>query len=225
MGAAGPAGRRGRAARADRVVQRPGRPVERPVKDSAGVDFLLAPRRTRIDALLVEEAAAAGAEVRLGVRSTGCCATATAESSASRHASAAGNRPCCAPVTWWRPTACGRRWPRCSGRRTWRSFRTGATLFYAYVGGVDWRAYEFHVASGAFAGVFPTHDGEACVWLSRPDRLYGAVRHAAGDRAEGLDPHADRGRARLGERVRDGPDHLAGPRLRRPAQLRAPGVR
>ena len=78
--------------------------VDPPVKDSAGVDFLLAPRRTRIDALLVEEPPPLVPRYVWGSRSTGSDATATVELSASRHVSAAGNRPCCAPVTWWRPT-------------------------------------------------------------------------------------------------------------------------
>src|SRR5690349_21139684 len=36
--------------------------VQRPVKDRAGVDLLLAPRRTYLDALLLDEAVAAGAD-------------------------------------------------------------------------------------------------------------------------------------------------------------------
>ena len=44
---------------------------------------------------------------------------------------------------------------------------TGA-CFYTYVGDVDWDGIQLHVEDGAFAGVFPTHHGEACVWLIRP---------------------------------------------------------
>ena len=90
------------------------------------------------------------------------------------------------------------------GARTSSSFRTGATLFYAYVADIGWRGYEFHIGPGAFAGVFPTHDGEACVWLSRPDRLYGDVRRARGDRADAWTTMLTEVAPDLGERVRAG---------------------
>ena len=178
--------------------------LERPVKDRAGVDFLLAPRRSRIDALLVEEAAAAGATVRLGTSVDGVLRDArgrvvgvearerggAALRFGARHVVAAdGLRSTLAPAL---------------GAQTRRSFRTGATLFYAYVGGEDWRAFEFHVGPRAFAGAFPTHDGQACVWLSRPDRLYGAVRHARRDRAEAWTRLLQDVAPGLGERVRRG---------------------
>ena len=35
---------------------------------------------------------------------------------------------------------------------------------------VDWDGIQLHVEDDAFAGVFPTHHGEACVWLIRPVR-------------------------------------------------------
>src|SRR5690242_14138143 len=44
-----------------------GHEVTRPIKDSAGVDFLLAPRRFHLDRILLESAAAAGATARLGL--------------------------------------------------------------------------------------------------------------------------------------------------------------
>jgi len=178
--------------------------VERPVKDRAGVDFLLAPRRARIDALLVEEAASAGAEVRLGVTVDGVVRDERSRvvgvearerggslvTLRARHVVAAdGLRSTLAPAL---------------GARTIDSYRTGATLFYAYVAAVAWRGYEFHVAPGAFAGVFPTHDGEACVWLSRPDRLYGAVRHPAASRAEAWTRELTEVAPGLGKRVRAG---------------------
>jgi flavin-dependent dehydrogenase len=42
----------------------------------------------------------------------------------------------------------------------------GAT-HYAYFAG-DWPAMEYYLADGAFAGVFPTNNGEACVWVCSP---------------------------------------------------------
>ena len=56
-----------------------------------------------------------------------------------------------------------------------------------------------------FAGVFPTHDGQACVWLSRPDELYGAVRAPRAVTGPGLGHEMLTEVAPgLGERVRAG---------------------
>ena len=61
--------------------------------------------------------------------------------------------------------------------RTLEEHPPSGTVFYTYVGGVPWHGFEFHLAEDAFAGLFPTHDGQACVWLIRP-----TARFAPGDR-------------------------------------------
>jgi flavin-dependent dehydrogenase len=48
-----------------------GESIERRVKDRAGVDHLIAPRRHVLDPLIADAAAAAGADVRFGVTVTG----------------------------------------------------------------------------------------------------------------------------------------------------------
>src|SRR6266508_2799974 len=48
-----------------------GESVSRPIKDKAGVDLVVAPRRYVLDTILVGAAARAGAQVRPGVRGTG----------------------------------------------------------------------------------------------------------------------------------------------------------
>jgi flavin-dependent dehydrogenase len=54
--------------------------------------------------------------------------------------------------------------------------------FYAYVADVPWEGYEFHLGYGAFAGVFPTHGSQACVWLIRPRHLAGPLLSAGSGR-------------------------------------------
>jgi hypothetical protein len=61
----------------------------------------------------------------------------------------------------------------CGGRKTIESFTSDAGVFYAYGASPSWDGYEFHVADSSFAGAFPTHGGQARVWLSRPRRLAG----------------------------------------------------
>lgn len=156
--------------------------VTRRVKDRAGVDHLLAPRRVELDRILLESAGESGAETLLGasvtdVRRTGDRVTGVVVRTgdglseiAARHVVGADGI---------RSTLAG-----LFGARTTASFDVDVSLFYAYVGGVDWRGYEFHLAPDAFAGVFPTHDGQACVWLSRPSARLAPVRKAGSGRAE-----------------------------------------
>jgi flavin-dependent dehydrogenase len=49
-----------------------------------------------------------------------------------------------------------------------RRASAGAT-HYAYFAGA-WPAMEYHLGDDSFAGVFPTHDGNACVWVCAPHR-------------------------------------------------------
>jgi flavin-dependent dehydrogenase len=53
--------------------------------------------------------------------------------------------------------------------------RNGA-VFYAYFGDHDWTGTEFHLVDGAMAGVFPTHGGEANVWICGPATALADVR-------------------------------------------------
>ena len=74
---------------------------------------------------------------------------------------------------------------------------TGA-CFYTYVGEVDWDGIQFHLEDDAFAGVFPTHHGEACVWLIRPVDELAPVMRAGADRAAAWLDGPGRHRARAG---------------------------
>jgi flavin-dependent dehydrogenase len=85
-----------------------------------------------------------------------------------------------------------------------RSFQADLSLFYAYVGDVEWSGFEFHVAPQAFAGVFPTHEGQACVWLSRPTRRLAPVLRAGSDRGASWQRMLTRLAPGLGARVASG---------------------
>jgi hypothetical protein len=82
-------------------------------------------------------------------------------------------------------------------------FTSPCAVFYTYVIGLRPDTYEFHIAPDAFAGVFPTNDGEACVWLIRPTPLLEPIRTAA----PGVPPlrrQLETAGADLGRRVRAG---------------------
>jgi flavin-dependent dehydrogenase len=86
-----------------------------------------------------------------------------------------------------------------------RRFVADTTLFYAYVEGLDDRGIEFAVAAQGFAGVFPTHDGMSCVWLTRPTRLMDRLRAAGRERASAFAHELGSVDAELGDRVRRSP--------------------
>lgn len=146
----------------------PGGTVVRHIKDRHGVDHLVAPRRQILDGILQDAARDAGASIVHGVtvhdvttgddgRVTGIRASDDdgrsieiaarvvigADGLRSRIARSVG-----APMLDVRPSS-------------------GAT-HYAYFAG-DWRAMEYHLGDRAFAGVFPTHSGEACIWVCSPE--------------------------------------------------------
>src|SRR5262249_47910202 len=53
---------------------------------------------------------------------------------------------------------------------------------YAYVAGLDGEGFEFHLGSRSFAGVFPTNNGEANVWVCGPAADAEAAIDATPDR-------------------------------------------
>jgi flavin-dependent dehydrogenase len=184
------------------TFSRDGEATTHHVKSRAGVDLLVAPRRHHLDRILLESAREAGAETlldarvidvrRTGDRVIGVVArtdTGVLDITARHVVGADGIRSTTAELV---------------GAETTATFHADVSLFYAYVGEVDWRGYEFHVAPEAFAGVFPTHDGHACVWLSRPTALLASVRRAGPQRAAAWLSALDQVAPDLGRRVRSG---------------------
>ncbi|WP_392543766.1 FAD-dependent monooxygenase [Oryzobacter telluris] len=175
--------------------------IVRGIKDRHGVDHLLAPRRIVLDAVLQEAALDAGARLFTGasvegvVRDDGGRVVGVHGQDAegpvrvmARHVIGADGlgsrvaRSVGAPFTDVRPTS-------------------GASL-YAYVTG-EWSAIEYVVGDGSLAGVFPTHGGQACVWVCTSEEV--ARRHQRRGSRDGLLGRLLAELApRLGERVRAG---------------------
>jgi 2-polyprenyl-6-methoxyphenol hydroxylase-like FAD-dependent oxidoreductase len=175
-----------------------------PIKNRAGVDMLLAPRRHILDALLTDAARRAGAQVRHGLQATGVLRDSsgrvTGITTRDRHGASAeltgryvvgadGLRSSIAQFV---------------GTDIIESFTSDAAVYYAYVASPDWNGYEFHVAPSSFAGVFPTHDGQACVWLCRPTPLLEPVRQAGAGRASALLAEMSVAAPTVAERARAG---------------------
>jgi flavin-dependent dehydrogenase len=175
----------------------------RRIKECAGVDLLVAPRRSVLDGLLVEDAVAAGAGLRTGTSATGLLrddrGRVTGITCRARNGEEQALHGFVVAADGLRSTLAGR-----LGARTQQSLAAATTIFYFYVDQVPWRGFEFHVAARGFAGVFPTHDGAACVWLSRPTALLEDVRTAGARRTEALVAALGQVSPGLAERVRSG---------------------
>jgi 2-polyprenyl-6-methoxyphenol hydroxylase-like FAD-dependent oxidoreductase len=173
--------------------------MARTVKDRAGVDHLLAPRRHVLDAILVGAAEEAGATVVTGVSvldtvadPSGRVVGVTARDSDGRRCEIRGRFVVGADGIRSRVA-------RSVGARVIDRRTSDSAAHYAYVTGLDDRGFEFHVGERSFAGVFPTHGGEAAVWLCIPADQ---GRLATDDRSASFVDLLARGAPSLADRVR-----------------------
>jgi flavin-dependent dehydrogenase len=179
-----------------------GESVSRTIKDKAGVDFLLAPRRYVLDTILASAAEHAGAQLRPGVTVTG-----VQRDGRGRVVGVHGHDRAGAPVEL------GARWViGADGLRSRVAGLVGAALNevgraggaaqYAYYAGGRWAGIEFFVAERSFAGVFPTHHGQACIWVCNPAADAKAARRGSRSRVEAFDQLLERSAPPLAERLR-----------------------
>lgn len=154
----------------------------RRLKASAGVDLLVAPRRYVLDSILADAAVRAGATLRTATTVTDVLRDDTGRVIGVTARTRDGQRQThlahqVVGADGLRSTMAAR-----LGASEQRGFSPDVSLFYAYVDQARWGGFEFHVSPGAFAGAFPTHDDQACVWLSRPTSLLDAVRRGGARR-------------------------------------------
>jgi flavin-dependent dehydrogenase len=179
-----------------------GASATRTIKDKAGVDFLVAPRRYVLDTILAAAAERAGADVRPGVTVTD-----VQRDGRGRVVGVQGHDHTGARVEL------GARWvigadglrsrvARSVGAAFNQGGPAGGAAQYAYYAGIPWSGFEFFVAERSFAGVFPTHDGQACIWVCTPSADANAVRRRAGSRVEAFGELLERSAPELAERLR-----------------------
>jgi flavin-dependent dehydrogenase len=102
----------------------------------------------------------------------------------------------------------------------------GGATQYAYYAGIRWTGIELFVAERSFAGVFPTHHGQACIWVCTPSADAKAARRRTGSRAEAFGELLERSAPQLTERLRHARPAASGAAGHAPhAQPGAPGVR
>ena len=143
-----------------------GESVTRVIKNRFGVDMMVAPRRHVLDALLVDAAVAAGARLMTGTTVEGVLRDTTGRVSGVRTRGNAGPLDIMARFL---VGADGRnsRIARSVGAAFTEVRGGNGAAHYAYFAG-DWSAMEYYVGDRSFAGIFPTNDSQACVWLCSP---------------------------------------------------------
>ncbi len=178
--------------------------TRRTVKHSAGVDLLLAPRRYVLDDVLARAAVHAGAELLTGVTVTGALRDATGRVTGVVARDTQGRRLELTARLVVGADGVHSRMAGLLGAQTVARYAPGGGCVYTYVGDVPWNGFEFHVSENAFAGVFPTHDDQACVWLIRPTELLAPVLGAGARRSEAWLDALGTTTPELAERVRSG---------------------
>ncbi|GAA0999689.1 NAD(P)/FAD-dependent oxidoreductase [Acrocarpospora macrocephala] len=146
-----------------------------PIRATAGVPALYAPRRTVLDALLLDKAAAAGAHVTLGVNITGVhhdrlgrvCGVTGRDRRNVFHAYA----PLVIGADGLRSTIA-----EAVGAPVTKRGRSAGAVWYSYVTGLANEGYRWFYRPGAAAGFIPTNGGATCVFAGMPASLFGVSR-------------------------------------------------
>jgi 2-polyprenyl-6-methoxyphenol hydroxylase-like FAD-dependent oxidoreductase len=138
------------------------------VKDRAGVDLLLAPRRHVLDTILVEAAEEAGATLITGLSVVDTITDRSGRVVGISARDGDGHMRTIRGRFVVGADGVRSRVARSVGSRMLDQRTSVSTAHYAYVAGLDDRGFEFHVGERSFAGVFPTHGGEAAVWICSP---------------------------------------------------------
>jgi 2-polyprenyl-6-methoxyphenol hydroxylase-like FAD-dependent oxidoreductase len=181
-----------------------GESITRAIKLKSGVDFLVAPRRHILDALVAEAAAGAGAHVELGVTVSGVCLD-----DAGRAVGVYGRDRTGTPVEIEArfvvgADGLGSRVARAVGADVVEHRGDQSAAQYAYYTDLPWPGIELIAADRALAGVFPTHHGEACIWVCTPTSDATAARRTAASRAEAFTTLLGRAAPELAERLQAG---------------------
>jgi flavin-dependent dehydrogenase len=179
-----------------------GESVTHTIRHKAGVDLVVAPRRYVLDTIIAAAAGRAGAGVCTGVTVTG-----VQRDGYGRVTGIYGHDRAGAAVDLGGRYVIGAdglssRVARSAGAAITQGRPAGGAAQYAYYAGIPWAGMEFYVAERSFAGVFPTHDGQACIWVGTPSADAKAARRRAGSREEAFGELLGRSAPQLAGRLR-----------------------
>ncbi|PUA80802.1 NAD(P)/FAD-dependent oxidoreductase [Nocardioides currus] len=159
-----------------------GEDVEVAIKPRHGVDALYAPRRHLLDRLLVEAAEAAGVHVLHETAVTALRRDPTGRVSGVSATGPGGRTELAAELTIGADGIRSVVAEQTGAAVLWQGRSAGAVL-YRYVEDGPADAYEWAYGAGAAAGVIPTNDGAACVFVSTTPRHMRALRRSGVEHA------------------------------------------
>jgi len=148
-----------------------GTDVTRTIKDRAGVDHMLAPRRHVLDSILLTAAREAGAHVRTRLSVTGTTSDQAGRVNGVRVRDEDGGSGRIGARVVVGADGVRSRVARAAGAPVIDRRPSPSATWYAYVAGLGADGFEYHLGDRSFAGVFPTHSGEANVWVCTPAAL------------------------------------------------------
>jgi flavin-dependent dehydrogenase len=181
-----------------------GEVVTRQVKHSAGVDLLVAPRRYILDSLVSDAAGAAGAELRLGVTVEGVRFDRDGRAIGVHGRGRSGTDVELGARYVIGADGIGSRVARAVGAEIIEDRGAPGAVQYAYFAGLPWYGIELIVAERALVGVFPTHHGEACIWICNPTADARRARRTAPSREDAFTASLHRYAPELAERLLTG---------------------
>jgi flavin-dependent dehydrogenase len=143
-------------------------PVAVPIKPREGIDALYAPRRHVLDRLLVDAAAAAGAEIVYGARVKGLQRSGTGRVTGVVLEDETGRLTDVSARIVVGADGLRSTVARLVGAPVYRVGRHVTGTMYGYWTGLAAGGYEWYFVPGLSAGAIPTNAGQVCVSLSVP---------------------------------------------------------
>ena len=148
-----------------------GERVEIAIEPRDGVDALYAPRRTRLDALLVDAARESGAQVVFGTRLVGVSRNREGRvSGVTVEHRASGRRQIGAGIVIG-ADGIQSAVARSVGAEIYREGAAASGVVYGYWSGLESEGFDWLYRAGVSAGVIPTDDGMHCVFVALVDAL------------------------------------------------------
>ncbi|WP_237212935.1 NAD(P)/FAD-dependent oxidoreductase [Falsiroseomonas oryziterrae] len=141
------------------------------VKPGDGVDALFAPRRSVLDAILVDAAVEAGAELRHGETVLGLVQEGARVTGAISLDAQGRRRESSADLVIG-ADGVGSTVARLAGAPMLREARHATATAFGYWSGVGTEGYHWHYVPGAGVGAIPTNAGLHCVFVSVPPETY-----------------------------------------------------
>lgn len=139
-----------------------------PIKPSAGVGALYAPRRTLLDSILVDAARGAGVVVRHGYSLVGMTHRRDGRVCGAQVQDAAGNVLTLQADLVVGADGAGSSVARLVSAPTMREGRHATALVFGYFPGIELTDYHWWYQPGLGAGVIPTNQDRHCVFLAMP---------------------------------------------------------